>query len=190
VHVPGNPDQYYLFTSPEINAFNGFRYSIIDMSLNSGLGDVTSVKNVLLLDSATEQCTVIPAGNNALWMITRKFEPKWYVFKIDSSGIYPPVVSSAGPVYYPFLGNGVGYMKASPLHNKIAIANYGYMPGDSYFDVYDFDSTTGEVSSVFQLSINSPVYACEFSPDGTRLYAAQWVVMFINLTSLPALLLT
>src|SRR5258706_13339080 len=29
IPMPGHPDQYYLFTCPEINSANGFRYSVI-----------------------------------------------------------------------------------------------------------------------------------------------------------------
>ena len=170
VPIPGNSDQYYLFTPPEYSNTNGFRYSIIDMTLNGGLGDVTSVKNVLLLSTATEQCAVIPKNGESAWVITRDYSPVFYAYLVDASGISTPVVSNTGSTFT----NPVGYMKASSLRDKIAIAHYDFSSTTSYFEIYDFDTATGTVSNPFQIDINSPVYGCEFSPDGTKLYAAQW----------------
>src|SRR6186713_1424963 len=60
VPVPGNSTNYYVFTTDA--ATGGFpnagmmAYSIVDMSLAGGLGDVT-VKNVALFDTTTEKLT-------------------------------------------------------------------------------------------------------------------------------------
>src|SRR6185503_1429524 len=55
VPKPGSTSIYFIFTSDENNAIpgsdgggsNGYRYSVLDMDLQSGLGDITS-KNILL----------------------------------------------------------------------------------------------------------------------------------------------
>ena len=44
VPLPGSSNIYYVFTVPQWGNANGFRYSIIDMSLKSGLGAVTLKK--------------------------------------------------------------------------------------------------------------------------------------------------
>ncbi len=173
---PGKPNQYFLLTCPEISTTSGFRYSIIDMTLNGGLGDVTLTKNILLEDTTTEQCTVIPSSNGFLWIVTRAYQPKWFAYPLDTNGIGTPVISTAGSVFDKSQANGVGYMKASPLHNQIAIANYGYGAASSFFEFYSFDNTTGVVSNAFQVHPNpgSSVYSGEYSPDGLKFYGAEW----------------
>jgi hypothetical protein len=174
VPYPNYPEKYYLFTNTDINSANGFRYSVIDMTLNGGLGDVTSVKNVLLLDPVTEQCVVIPGNDGCTWILVRQYDAVWYAFLIDSSGIQPPVISYAGTVCDQTQAQGVGYLKASPLNDKIAFAKYGYIGSNSFFELYDFNNGTGEVSNSFQLTLNTSVYGCTFSPDGSRFYGAEW----------------
>lgn len=41
---PNTPGIYYIFTVPELAGPDGLRYSEVDMSLNGGLGDITSKK--------------------------------------------------------------------------------------------------------------------------------------------------
>ena len=48
VQDPGNDMKYYLITAPQQATTNPLAYSIIDMSLNGGNGEVTSTKNVSL----------------------------------------------------------------------------------------------------------------------------------------------
>src|SRR6188472_1444973 len=44
---PGNPNLYYIFTMDKVGGTNGLRYTLVDMTLNGGLGgvDVTQ-KNI------------------------------------------------------------------------------------------------------------------------------------------------
>ncbi|HPG72994.1 MAG TPA: hypothetical protein PLM49_01800, partial [Bacteroidales bacterium] len=50
---PGTEKEYYVFTldASENHLENGWRYSIVDMNLNGGLGAVTDTKNMLLENS-------------------------------------------------------------------------------------------------------------------------------------------
>ena len=65
---PGSSNIYYIFTSDNVQSYQngeggvGFNYSVIDMNLNGGLGDVT-VKNINLLPNASEKVTAV--RNNA-----------------------------------------------------------------------------------------------------------------------------
>src|SRR6188768_434859 len=58
IPLPGSTTIYYLFTVDEVGGPNGFRYSIVDMSLQSGLGDVTT-KNTLIQNTMTEKLTAV-----------------------------------------------------------------------------------------------------------------------------------
>src|SRR5688572_8807849 len=71
VRQPGSASLYYLFTNDAFAGPNGLRYSIIDITLNGGLGDVTATKNVTLVNPATEKITAIKHANNQdIWIIT------------------------------------------------------------------------------------------------------------------------
>jgi PKD repeat protein len=173
VPMPGVPTQFYVFTCTA--NFGSLEYSIVDMSLNGGYGDVTAVKNVVLEDSMTEQCTVIHAANGYLWLVARKFSPRFFAWLIDTSGIQSPVISYCGSLLDWQLAQGVGYMKSSSLSDKIGVAYYASSSVNSYFELYDFDNASGVVSNAFQLTSGTAnVYACEFSPDGSKFYGALW----------------
>ena len=176
IPVPGSSTEFYLITCPEINVNEDLYYSIVDMSLNGGLGDVSAAKNISLLDSATEQCTVIPAVNGCYWLIARKYSPFFYAWLIDASGIQAPVISNCGATISNANAQGLGYMKASPLNNKIGVAYYASAFVNSFFELYDFDNITGVVSNAFQFTTGTSisVYSCAFSPDGSKFYGAEW----------------
>ncbi len=58
---PASVDQYYIFSnSAENQAHSGLRYSVVDMTLASGLGDVDSnTQDVVLLTNCSEKMTAI-----------------------------------------------------------------------------------------------------------------------------------
>ena len=59
VPKPANTAIYYILTADELAGVNGLQYTEVDMSLDGGLGGVTSNKNKLLLSQATEKITEI-----------------------------------------------------------------------------------------------------------------------------------
>ncbi|MEX2595887.1 MAG: gliding motility-associated C-terminal domain-containing protein [Salibacteraceae bacterium] len=95
VPVPGSPQEHYVFTTDagETYPFEmETRYSIVNMTLNGGLGDVESgSKNTLLFDhdpfSAEEIVGCEMAGyTEGFWLFLRKAN-EIPVFKITSTGI-------------------------------------------------------------------------------------------------------
>jgi hypothetical protein len=81
--VPGFPSKYYVFTVGDLmhttNPLIGLHYSIVDMSLQGGLGDVvSSQKNVFVPggDSAVDQLTATRGHNNKdVWITGKKTSP-------------------------------------------------------------------------------------------------------------------
>jgi hypothetical protein len=73
---PGKAKLYYLFTLDEtINGgANGFRYSVVDMGLNNGLGDViSSQKNILVQTNSTERIAATTNANGTgYWILTHE----------------------------------------------------------------------------------------------------------------------
>ncbi|WP_282044534.1 hypothetical protein, partial [Winogradskyella flava] len=184
--VPNNDDGFN----------NGFNYSLVDMSLNGGLGDVDPIlKNEHLITYDTsepnqtlykcaEKITAVQGGDcESVWVITQ-FVDTFYVFKIDNSGniILPPDNPPALPPFISTQGyrrNGIGYMKSSPDGTKIAVchAQNGNLPSDvntapgtGSLWLYDFDNDTGVVSNPVNLMANTQCYSTEFSSDSKKVY--------------------
>src|SRR5205085_10278446 len=80
---------------------SGYRYSIVDMTLNGGTGDVTSTKNVLLYAPACEKMACVKnAAGNGYWLATHEFSGfNFVMFEFTSAGIPAPHVVPCGSTY-------------------------------------------------------------------------------------------
>ena len=58
VPKPGSSNMFYIFTTDNEHDPDGFRYSIVDMSLDSGNGAITVDKNILVYTPTTESLGV------------------------------------------------------------------------------------------------------------------------------------
>ena len=184
---PGSLTNYIIVTVPE-HGPNGIRYSEVDMSLNSGFGDVlVSNKNTLLYAPSSEKVTAIRHSNGVYFWIVGHGNggSRDYVsFLLDCDGVDPTqIISSVGISG----GENWGYMVASPNGNKIAIASSG-----SGVEVADFNTSTGAVSNVVHLgSLNyaggtGGNYGIAFSANNNILYATSihsWALTQWDLTA-------
>lgn len=162
----GTTGDYYVFT---IERNNGLKYSVVNMNLAGGLGAVVvGKKNIALVSPTTEKVTAVRHSNNKdVWVITHKTNSdEFYAYLLTDSGVVPtPVVSQVGAVYG--AGSQIGYMKASPRGDRLALA----LGGDQHFDLFDFDNSNGQISNPRSTgNIYNFAYGVEFSPDGSKLY--------------------
>lgn len=184
IPVPGNPDLYYIFSQVAENIEGyptGLYYSEVDLSLDGGLGAVTSVKNVQLSPYAGETLTAVHhLDGEQLWVITQtgnyfNGQNEFHAYLVSSGGINTsPVVSVAGAEAH---GGIAVQMKASPDGSKLALTESIYsfiFDFPAQCQLFDFDISTGAVSNAIDLSsINaSPSYntGVEFSPNNRFLY--------------------
>jgi len=175
---PGSNSIYYIFTSDNVLSYqldgmgDGFNYSVVNMNLNGGLGDVTD-KNISLLPNGSEKLTAVASedGDN-FWIVTH-YRDKFYAYNVTSAGVNTtPVVSTSGPNINTF-NNFRGAMKISPRGDKLAIAHTLFEPGfGGELILHDFDNETGVVSNAVTLSDNRVFYGVEFSSDSSKLYAS------------------
>jgi gliding motility-associated-like protein len=188
VPFPEDNQRYYLFTLEELEALslvpvvdNGLRYSVVDMTLNGGLGDVqVATMNTPLATDLTEKLIVIRSTEiQGFWVIAHKrIANEFLAWKIDACGVTAqPVVSTVGSNFAsaPFGATEAwsGAMDASPDGNRIG------MPIDwsDRMEFFDFNKTTGVVSNPLTVNVtddsNPPFlrkYGACFSPDGSKFY--------------------
>ena len=140
---PGSNNLYYIVTIDEQFSPNGVQYSIVDMNLNGGLGDiVNNQKNIFLFQTSSEKLEVVPAANGQdVWLITHDNPGNtFYSFLLTSTGFQTtPVVSTIGGTH----GNGSGHLKINRQFNKLARGNFF----DSSVELFDFNNANGVVSN-------------------------------------------
>lgn len=166
---PGSSTIYYVFTSDDFGNSRGFRYSEVDITLENGLGNVNSNKNILLATPVCEKITAIKKSDGqGYWVITHDYgSNKFMSFSVSPSGVNPvPVISNIGSVISVSAGT-VGYLKASPDGTKIVSCNY-----QKNLEIFDFNSHTGELSNAKVINNKKANYGAEFSPSGKLLYVS------------------
>ncbi len=175
-----NSDQYYLFTLDPIEVAwtksPKLRYSIIDMTLNNGLGDIsTTIRNVELEDEMEERMCAVEAGDCGYWIVGHKRHSNLYVtFKLTAAGLTGPVYS-AGSYTGRAPGSDRGQIVISPDRSRIALSFFD----GSVIETGRFDFAAGIVSDMAVLDSNvnggywtKVGYGLAFSSDNSKLYAS------------------
>jgi gliding motility-associated-like protein len=168
VQVPGSATRYY-YIYPQ-GAGGAFYYSIIDMTLQSGLGDVDNAfKNIQLRAQNCEGVVGIPRAGacDEFFIVTHNYNSnQFYTELISSSGIANFSAQNIGPVCQ----STAGYMSYSPVTGKLSM-----LYGSFNVALFDFDAATGVLSNFVNVPLPAvpfclEYYSSEFSPDGTKLY--------------------
>lgn len=184
-----DPGRYIVFTVDAVKFVfppatfvdtKGLNYSIVNMALDNGNGDV-ELKNVPLTKNSVEKITAVRHCNNKdVWVVAHDTASNgYYSYLVTAAGVNAtPVISHTG-IVLPGLprinaaridSSFLGYLKASPNGRKIAAAHW-----NRNVDVSDFDIATGVVSNTISLQGAGDPYALyygvEFSPDSRLLYS-------------------
>lgn len=198
VPMPGQTKKYYLFSlesgiDPAVSA--KLYYSIVDMSLNNGMGDIAANNKNILLDGNSmlgEAMLAIQGNNCDVWLMLHTTNtPTFKAYHITTAGISPnPVTSTTGgqiqgSTTLQFIGEieayGQSTLSVSPNREKLALscmhlASLGVFPivsstGNRNWGglLCDFDAETGIVSNAI-LTDTLPQYNAAFSPDNSKLY--------------------
>jgi hypothetical protein len=155
----------------------GLFYSLVDMSLNGGLGEVIQ-KNVQLENFKTVDClNAIKHGNGRdWWVIIRRFDAvsnpnnDYYVYLVTPSGIFNQPIQSVGSQN----PTNSGRISFNSQGTKMAFINYVGL-----IELYDFDRCTGLISNPVIIqpeSAQAPwpgLWSAEFSPSGNVLYVTR-----------------
>ncbi len=167
--------KHYVFSLTSIEQLHNagrLYYSVVDMNLNGGLGDIVAGQSAILLDSTLGgECMTAVTGNNCNnWLLVRSgVNNKIKAYDISESGIDPiPRQSEGGSLY----GRGYGgQMVIAPGGNKLVSCNSFALAGTGNIELYDFDRAAGTVSNLSVLDNSSGYYGAAFSRDNSKLYA-------------------
>ncbi len=194
VPKPGDPNIYYIFTTDQYTETDGLNYSVVDLRLNGGLGDITT-KNVPLLVPAMEKVTAVAHANGTdVWVISHEHVGnKFMAYLVTNAGVNTsPVVSEIGVNYTGVnpstKGGSAGYLKFSP-NGELLVMAAGDVVGN--LEIFRFNAATGLLSDAIDLTNFTPTtplrtlphqggrlfnidkrvfYGVEFSPDNKKLY--------------------
>jgi len=189
IPLPGSSRYFYIFTTDAMfhNALiNGFRYSVVDICLDGGFGDVIPTqKNIFLTGPVAEKLTAVRHGNGAdYWIITHKFySDAFYAYLLTANGIVDSVITHIGSSHTEYCSgstaptrSAIGSLKASPDGSKLVCLN-----GQTCYhisEMFDFDKNTGVISNVLNLitdTIALGLYGASFSPDNSKLYISSYI---------------
>jgi hypothetical protein len=178
---------YVITTKVQAQGSLTLQYHIVDMSLNGGLGDVSSKNNVLSTLNITEQIAATLHNNGTdIWLMTHEYGSNHFLtFLVTPFGISStPVISSVGVSQMPCSSNtnARGEIKFSPDGTKIAFNGNGIGPGGTGIStdstnvlaLFDFNNNTGIVSNPINLPYSRGDYGLTFSPDNSKLYGTTW----------------
>ncbi len=172
VPKPQDSNQYYIFTTDQIGGSLGLRFSVVNMLLDGGNGNVVA-KNVLLKTPVTEKITAVKQPGTAnYWLLTHGWNSDaFYAYKITPTGIDSAIVSHTGIVHSDaMIQNSYGQMKFNTCGDRLALAA-GYL---DKVELFDFDVSTGIVSNPQTISYSDHVYGIEFSPNSDLLYVSTY----------------
>ncbi len=183
---------FHIFCQPLSNFQSRLLYSIINMKLDNGKGDVDKIQRdipVVGLPNVGFKLTAMTHCNKKdIWVIGHYVNSdKYFALLVTENGVSNTIVLSAGnfipsPPNSSANPNNNGCMKISPLGNRMAAAFQGL----DYIELGDFNTQTGIISNFKKINTTPPatdtVYdsqhlnsygpiGVEFSPSGNRLYA-------------------
>lgn len=180
--VPGSLTKYYIFSSSG-NAYNGtftngaLYYSIVDMNLNSGTGDViASSKNTFIGSNVCEALEIVPSSiQNIYWLIAPNNNSNTItVYKVDSAGVNLLNTYTTG-----YNLKSAVSARYSKVLGKIAV---GSINDADPILIFDINPATGQLSNTMTV-VGTPFYSTahsmsdyagvldlEWSGNGSKLY--------------------
>lgn len=187
--VPSLSDsnKYYAFSLPS-GSSGQFSYSLVDMALNNGLGDVVSTENnVPMLNENHNPFTLRTGGiavaqtrDGAGYWVLYPNNNKLYAYKIDGNGIdiMNPVVTTLN--FTNDQTNTTSFLsciKVSPDNTRLGISYtspsiVGNLNANSQMRIYLFDNSTGTVDTTSnEIDIlNRSIYSFEFNSTSNLVF--------------------
>lgn len=174
---PANPTQYYYFyltnTFDEGKAEfeNSFYYSIIETNntptLTLNVEDVEVFCTSCTSQPFSEGLTAIPHCNGIDYWVIVHGDKELVVYLVNATGVHESAVFNFN------LPRERGNLKASPDGTKLAIG-IAHLTGG--VRLYDFNSTTGQISNEIIISNGTWIEGISFSPNSQVLYTSKSII--------------
>lgn len=183
IPFPDSVYLYYVFSLTAYESSNPGRlsYSVIDMRLNNGKGDVVPGKKGILLDTGlTEKMTAVSTPYCKIWVLVRSDTGNTFkAFGVTATGVdINPVVSVSGKRTSESVA---GYMSVSPDGTKLANCSLKfYTNSGGWLELHDFNRFTGRISNGRMLDSGDCYYGAAFSPNSSVLYTTSYCSFFDN----------
>lgn len=152
----------------------GLAYSIVDLSKNGGLGDITSINN-FITGRLTEQITLVRHANTKdVWIIVHPYgTAQYHAILVTDNGFQPAVASNIGVAVNGGYKTSLGDITAS--HDGKLLAGCRSLTqnsgSESDIELFDFDNATGQLSNYRTMPSSGHVTKLQFSPDNSKLYS-------------------
>ncbi len=186
----GSDHEYFVFSVPNYFSpiLDRIYYSVIDMSLNGGLGGAGDPVKLTSIPDPGQKITATRHKNNSdTWVVLRKISAHYYASILVSAGtVAPEPILSPAPSFEisSYIGSSQleGQIKISYDNDYLVYTNLGDISSLSYdysrIEVCKFDDGTGLVDYLYTLQLKDPslttspllAMGVEFSPDSRYLY--------------------
>jgi gliding motility-associated-like protein len=144
-------------------------YTVVDMNLNGGLGDIVTGQKNILIDSLFSEHMMVAGNDCKMWLITHMaFGTGFRCYEITEQGISTtPVVSQSG-FYSKYIRGEIVF---DPAGSRIFLSSPDSTYINGIFEMHDFDMMTGIVSNPQLLPFSGIYYRLCVSPEASKLYA-------------------
>jgi len=170
---PMGDSLYYIFTSDclENNGVSGFRYSVVNLKMNSGLGDIIQ-KNILLFAPSTEGIAATKHTNGKdFWVVTHEHNTdRFFAYLINENGIDTvPVISHGGTIFSSYYS----ILNFSFDGTKLGVFHYSTIN-----ELFRFNKSTGKLTD--RIGFGYGAWGPWFSPDNSKIYltVSSYVIQF------------
>ncbi|MBP7808010.1 MAG: T9SS type A sorting domain-containing protein [Bacteroidia bacterium] len=182
IPFPNDTTKFYVFCQDGYPTCpgTGLHYSIIDMTLNGGLGGITAPKAILLQKGTCEWLSACKHINGTdYWVVTSDYDStRFYSYQVSSLGISSPIItnfpyitSSNFKLDFNTKGDQIVF-KATSQPTPTVVYNVRYLA--------DFNQSNGVVSNFITLDSLGNNDGTAFSPNDSLLYAFSYVPTLTN----------
>ena len=185
-----NPDKFYIIqfqdcigdllaqqTGLQVKCPNSFglAYSIVDMRLNNGLGDLSTINQQITSNLSGQMTTVKHSNGNDVWVIVHPYNSDVFSARlVTDNGIGTAVNTNIGPMVKGSYANHAGLLTASRNGKMLA----GFSAATQSLQLMDFDNTTGQLSNYRTLPFKGYITSMQFSPDDSKLYYSALISVY------------
>lgn len=186
---PCDTNKYYIFTTDGITCgtfgpngqFDGLYYTVINMTLNGGMGDIdlaylatqpgyaAGENKIKLVKDVQEKLTAAIHSNGIdYWIVVQLTDGSIYSYLVNCDGVETtPAISNQGST----IASVQGYIRASNDGKCIVVTNI-----DNTY-VFDYDNNTGIASFDEAISTNGSFIPWDiaFSPNDSIFYLSGWI---------------